>query len=180
VFILRKTEYTAGPEKEKSGGVFLRNKTGQRVILIAVISFLVIVLGGTSFAFANPEHTVAAPFKGAAITAMKTSQGAIGLIEDVRAVVAMYERNTISGALQGMRAIEKLSEIPPVIVSTNDMANFPSSEHPLFPDYLDKRYSQFKYTTSSKGIINIDTSGATTDALLKRIRRLLNRLEGRQ
>jgi hypothetical protein len=33
----------------------------------------------------------------------------------------------------------------PEAVPTNDMASFPSAEHSLFPDYLDKRIIQFRY-----------------------------------
>jgi len=152
------------------------SKVTQRAILIAVISFLSIFLGGTSLAFAQPEHALAAPFKGVAITVTMTSSEAISLIEGIRRLVATYERNIVSTALQSMRVIEGVGEVPPVTVSTNDMARFPSPEHCLFPDYLDKRFSQFKYTVDSNGIVNVDPSGATTDVLLKKIKQWLDRL----
>ena len=76
-----------------------------------------------------------------------------------------------------MRVTEGLKVVPAVTVSTNDMACFPSLEHCLFPDYLDKRFSQFRYTVNSDGIVNVDTSGATTDALLEEIEQWLNRLK---
>ncbi len=152
------------------------SKVARQVILIAVISLLLITTGGTSLAFAKPEHTLATPFKGVAITVTEASSAAISLIEDIRGVVATYERNIVSTALQSMRVIEDLRKMPPVTVSTNDMAHFPSPEHPLFPDYLDKRFSQFKYTVDSQGIVTVDTSGATTDTLLEKIEQLLNRL----
>lgn len=163
--------------KERKNWRILRwSKVIQRAILIAVISLLLILAGGTSFAFAQPEHTLATPFKGVAITVTELSAGAISLIEDARRVIATYEHNIVSTALQSLRVIEGLREVPPVTVPTNDMANFPSPEYPLFPDYLNKRFSQFKYTADSNGIISVDTSGATTDALLEKIKHLLNRL----
>ena len=146
-------------------------------VVVALLSMLLILLGGTSLAFANPGHPIAAPFKGIAITATQASSGAIGLIEEVRQVVAMYERSIVSTALQSMRVTEELDRVPTVTVSTNDMARFPSQEHCLFPDYLDKRFSQFKYTVDSKGIVTVDPSGTTTDGLLNKIRKLLERLE---
>jgi hypothetical protein len=152
-------------------------KTAKRAILTALIALLVITLGGGSVAFAKPEHTLAAPFKGVAITMTEASHAAIGLIEKIRGVVATYERNIVSTSLQSMRVTEGLREVPVVTVSTNDMAYFPSPEHSLFPDYLDKRFSQFKYTVDSNGIVSVDTSGATTDAFLEMIEQRLKRLK---
>lgn len=156
------------------------SREAQRVILIVIISLLLIIGGGSSFAVAQPEHTLATPFRGVAITVAETSSAAISLIEDIRGVVATYERNIVSTALQSMRIIEGLRDVPPVTMPTNDMARFPSPEHPLFPDYLDKRNSQFKYTVDSTGTVSVNTSGATTDALLKKIEQLLKRLAERE
>ncbi len=149
-------------------------------VVIALLSTLLILSGGTALAFANPEHPIAAPFKGIAITATQASSGAISLIEYIRGVIATYERNIVSTALQSMRVTEGLGVVPAVTVSTNDMARFPSPDHCLFPDYLDKRFSQFKYTVDSSGIMSVDTSGATTDALLEKIKQLFDRLAERE
>ena len=73
-----------------------------------------------------------------------------------------------------------MKRVPLVTVSTNDMTCFPSREHCLSPDYLDKRFGQFKYTVDSKGIVSVDTSWATTDAFLEKIKQLLDRLETRE
>ncbi len=150
--------------------------TGQ-VVLAVVIALLLTLLGGTSLAIAKPEHAMATPFKGIAIILTKTSAGAIGLIEDVRGIAAMHERSIVSTALQSLRVDQQLKEITPMVVSTNDMAQFPSPVHPLFPDYLETRFSQFKYTVDSNGSVSVDTSWATTDALLEKIKQLLDRLE---
>ncbi len=150
--------------------------TGQ-VVLAVVIALFAILCAGTSLAFAKPEHTLATPFKGIAITMTKTSAGAIGLLEDVRGIAAMYERSIVSTALQSMRLEDDLKQITPVVASTNDMASFPSAEHSLFPSYLETRFSQFKYTVDSNGVVSMDTSGTTTDAFLEKTEKLLRRLE---
>jgi len=156
------------------------SKVTRRVVLgVAIVLFLVLV-GGTSLAFTKPEHALAAPFRGIAIILAKASAGAASLIEDVRGITATQERKIISTMLQSMRVEEGLKQVPLVTVSTNDMACFPSREYCLFPDYLDRRFSQFKYTVDSKGILRVDTSWATTDAFLDKIKRLLDRLEKRE
>lgn len=153
------------------------SKVTRQVVLAVVIALFSILLGGTSFAFAKPEHTLATPFKGIAITLIKAPGSAVHLIEDVRGIAAMYERNIVSTALQSMRVDTGLKGITPVVVSTNDMAFFPSREHPLFPSYLEKRFSQFKYTVDSNGAVSVDTSWAATDTFLEKIKQLLDRLE---
>jgi len=165
---------------KKGRRVLVLSRRAQRVLILAIASCLIIITGGSSYALAQPESTLAAPFKGVAIAAAKTSSGAISLVEDVRSVVAIYERNIVSTSIQSMRVLEGISEVTPVTVPTNDMARFPSPEHPLYPEYLDKRKSQFKYIVDSSGIVTVDTSGATTNALHNRIERLLNSLAGKE
>jgi len=163
-------------KKRMTWGVPNLSKIGQRAVLTAIVVLLLLIAGGSSFAVAQPEHTLAAPFKDVAITVAQASSAAISLIEDIRGVVAIYECNIVSKALQSMRVIENLGEVRPLVVPTNDMACFPSAQHSLFPDYLDKRYSQFKYMVDSRGVASVDTSGATTDAFLKKIERFLDRV----
>lgn len=158
----------------------LLSKITRPVALGVLVVLFSVLLGGTSLAFTKPEHALAAPFRGLTITLTRTSAGAIGLIYDVRGRIATFERQVVSTALQLMIIEEGLKEIPSVTVSTNDMTRFPSREHALFPDYLDKRFSQFKYTVDSKGIISVDTSWAITDAFLDKIKQLLDRLEGKE
>ena len=67
--------------------------------------------------------------------------------------------------------------VPTVTVPTNDMAWFPSQEHCLFPNYLEKRFSQFSYTVNSKGNVTVDTSWATTDGFIEHLKQLIERLE---
>ena len=152
----------------------------QRAIVMAIISLLLIIVGGSSLAFAKPDHILATPFRDAVTTIGEASYSSVGVLEEIRGVVAAYERNIVSMALQSMRVTEGLRVVPAVTVSTNDMAYFPSPEHCLFPDYLDKRFSQFKYTVDTNGIVSVDTSTATTDALLKKIERSLEELSEEQ
>jgi len=153
------------------------SRTEQRVITVAVSVLLIIGVAGTSLAFARPDHALAAPFRGTAVTIAQISDGAISLIEDARGVAATSERQIVSTALQLMRIEEGVKAVTPVSVPTNDMANFPSPENSLYPDYLDGRSSQFRYTVDEYGIVSVHTSTATTDQLLDRIERLLYELE---
>ena len=148
-----------------------------RTALVTALVIVLVTAGGSSLALARPESALAAPFRGMAITVAEASAGAISLIEEVRAVATSFERSVVSTAVQSMRVTERLATMPAVSASTNDMAYFPSKENCLFPDYLDQRYSQFKYTVDSKGIVTVDSSWAITDAMLEKIEDLLRRLE---
>lgn len=148
-----------------------------RVIRGVVIALLVILLGGTSFALVNPEHVIAAPFRGIAATVAKATVGTIELLEGVRGIAGNQERKIVSTALQSMRVNEGVQFVPPVTMPTNDMASFPASECCLFPDYLETRYSQFRYTVNSNGNVVIDTSWATTDSFVDNVKKLIIRLE---
>jgi hypothetical protein len=96
----------------------------------------------------------------------ETETSLSGLLTEVREVTASYEHHVVSNALQWMRITEGVKVVRPVRVPTNDMQNFPSPEHSLYPDYLSKRYSQFAYTVNEDGIVRVDVSSATTDELL--------------
>jgi len=45
------------------------------------------------------------------------------------------------------------------------------------PGYVVKRFSLFKYTVNSDGVVSVDTSGETTDALFEKIDQLLEQVE---
>ncbi len=147
---------------------------------ISLISLLLILIAGISLAFAQPSQALAAPFKSAAIHVAKAPLAAVVLIEEVRGIAAMYERSIISTAVQSMRIEDKLRVVPAVTAPTNDMSIFPSSEHSLFPGYLDKRYCQFRYTVDGNGIVQVDKSTATTDAFLRKINEALSQLKEEQ
>jgi len=164
-------------EVEKKSWIVSRwSKPVQRVALIAAVLLLLVIAQGASLAFAKPEHTLATPLQDIATTIMDASSEAINLIEDIKRLVAPYERNIISTALHSMRSVEGLSEVPPITIPTNDMTCFPSTEHPLFPEYVDKRFSQFDYTVDSNGIISVHTSDMTGRNLIVKIEQLFDRL----
>jgi len=149
----------------------------KRLIMIAVSVLLAIGVSGTSLAFAKPDHALAAPFRGTAVTIAQITAGAINLIEDVRAVAATSERQIISTAIQLMRIDEGVKDVSPVTVPTNDMSRFPSPDNSLYPDYVDRSLSQFKYTVDEHGIITVHTELASTDQFLDKIKQLIYELE---
>jgi len=171
------TQEVRSLEKRLKWRIIQLSTVQKRVLKVVAVVLLSIFVGGTSFAFVNPEHVLATPFRGIAITVSKTVVGAVEFIEIVRGVGATSERKIVSTALQSMRVQESMRIVPAVTIATNDMARFPSQEYCLFPDYLDRRYSQFRYTVNSRGIVNVDTSWATTDDFIENIKQLIERLE---
>jgi hypothetical protein len=128
-------------------GLFTRSKIIPTIFMVLLAWLLLSSVGGAS--------------------AQAESQSSLGsLIKEVREVSASYEHCVVTNALQSMRVIEGVKEVPAVTVATNDMKNFPSPEHSLYPHYLSKRFSQFAYTVNEDGIVSVDTSTATTDELL--------------
>lgn len=149
----------------------------QRAIPIVLISLLFTIIGGSCFAFAKPDHILATPFEALTITMDETSSARISLIKEIQEASATYEHYIVSTALQSMRVTDRVSAVPVVTTSTNDMGNFPSPEHSLYPGYVVKRFSLFKYTVNSDGVVSVDTSGETTDALFEKIDQLLEQAE---
>lgn len=152
-------------------------KNTERIILIAIISLLLIVAEGSSFTFAKPEPILKIPFQGLTVARAEASTVSSSFMEEVCAVSATYEHHVVSTALQLMRVTEGVKEIPAVTVATNDMGSFPSPEHSLYPDYLAKKFSQFKYTVNNGGIVSVDAAVTTTEAQLEEIAKWLERLE---
>jgi len=152
-------------------------KNAERIILIAIISLIFIVASGSSFTFAEPEHVLKMPFKGAAVTMAQPSTASVSFMREVCEVSATYEHHIVSTTLQLMRVIEGVKVVPAVTVLTNDMGSFPSPKHSLYPEYLTKRFSQFKYTVTSDGIVSVDSSVATIEAQLEKIEKWLEQIE---
>ncbi len=165
---------SAVPEKPEctdtdTGRRWRRAITLQRALVTGLVA-LVVFVGGTSLAFVRPQSALAAPFRGIAEILAEATVVAGDIIAETRDVAAGYERQTVSSALQAMRVIDKIRTVTPVATPTNDMSGFPSTDSPLYPEYLDRRYSQFNYTVSTHGNVTVDTSVATTDAFLDRIK----------
>ena len=144
--------------------------------MVVMLSLLTMV-GGTSLAITNPSHTLATPFKGPATAVLKVSSATIEMVNGLFRGVAAHERSIVSQALRWMKGIEGLEKIPEVIIPTNDMASFPSKEYPLFPDYLETKTSEYKYTIDSNGALTVHVPETTTSNLLETIEESLARLK---
>ncbi|MFH1639468.1 MAG: hypothetical protein ABIB93_04045 [Chloroflexota bacterium] len=137
-----------------------------RLIRLVLLVSLIVTSAGVSTAITNPKSVAAAPFRGIAVKVLEISAVAMDFIKDARTVAATHERNVVSTSLHAMIIMEGISETPTVSVPTNDMTNFPNSEHPLYPEYLETRYSEFKYTVGSHGEVILDATDATADPIL--------------
>ena len=148
-----------------------------RVVLIAVFSLFFIVAGKSYFTFAQPEQGDELSFLNSDMSAAESPALSSNLIEEAREISALYEHYIVSNALQSMRVIERVKEVPEITLATNDMARFPSAEHSLYPHYVTKRYSQFRYTVDSDGIVDIDTASPTVVCHLEQIEDCLSGIE---
>lgn len=148
-----------------------------RFVLVAIISLSFLIMGRSHFTFAQTESGMEFSFASLKMSVAETPAVSSGLIEEVQEVSALYEHYIISTALQSMRVIERVKDVPDVSMATNDMAKFPSAEHSLYPHYLTRRYSQFKYTVDSDGIVDIDTTSPTIVCNLEQIENYLNSIE---
>ena len=148
-----------------------------RVVLIAIFSLFFLIAGKSYFTFAQPENSMEFSFINTKMSIAESPALASGLIEAAQDISALYEHNIISTALQSMRVIEGVKEVPAISMATNDMAKFPSAEHSLYPHYLTKRYSQFKYTVDRDGIVGIDTASPTMVCHLEQIEDSLKYIE---
>ena len=133
-----------------------------RVVFIVIISLFFLTLGKSYFTFAQTDDGMEFSFMNSKMSIAESPALSLSLIEAVQDISALYEHNIISSALQSMRITEVVKAVPAVTLATNDMANFPSAEHSLYPHYLAKRYSQFKYTVDGDGIVDIDAASPTT------------------
>ena len=147
------------------------------LIKMLVMLSLITMTGGTSLAITNPSHALAAPFKGPATAVLEVSSATVEMIDGLFKGVAAHERSIVSQQLRWMKAIEGLEKLPTVTVPTNDMASFPSREHPLFPDYLETEFSVYEYTIDENGVLTVHVAETKTSDLLKKIEKLLSQLK---
>ena len=148
-----------------------------RVGFFVIISLFSLLLGSNHFIFAQPDDGMEFSFMNSKMSIAESPALSSSLIETVQDISALYEHNVISSALQAMRVIEGVKAVPAVTLATNDMANFPSAEHSLYPHYLAKRYSQFKYTVDGDGIVGIDAASPTMVYHLEQIEDSLKYIE---
>ena len=132
-----------------------------RLVLIAIFSFSCLIMGGSYLTFAQPDDGMELSFMNLKLSVSESPASALTLIKEAREVSALYEHHIVTTALQSMRVLEGVKDVPAVTAATNDMASFPSAEHSLFPQYVTKRFSQYKYTVDSDGVVDVDTASPT-------------------
>ncbi len=152
-------------------------RTAGQVGLAGILGILPVVVGGTSLAFAKPDTNLAVPFRGIAASLAKVSSDTIQFVVDLRSIAANQERGVVATAFQAMRLDTSLVSVTPLGQSTNDMAAFPSTQHPLYPEYIETRFSQFRYNVDEYGVVTVDASWATTNAILDNLNELVTKLE---
>lgn len=148
-----------------------------RLVLIAIISFACLLMGRSYFTLAQPDNSMELSFMNLKMSINESPASALGLIEEAREISALYEHHIITTALQSMRVLERVKDVPAVNIATNDMANFPSAEHSLYPYYVTKRFSQYKYTVESDGIVDVNTASPTTVCDLEFVENYLKSIE---
>lgn len=148
-----------------------------RVWFLAIISLFSLILGSNHFIFAQSDGGTQLSFFDSKVATAEYSALSSSLVEKAQDVSALYEHNVVTSALQAMRVIEGVKVVPAVTSPTNDMANFPSAEHSLYPNYLAKRYSQFSYTVDGDGVVGIDAASPTIACDLEQIAGSLKSVE---
>jgi hypothetical protein len=136
-----------------------------------------VCVAGISLAVTEPENVMAAPFRGMAIKTLEVGLSMVTAFRDARTVAATHEYSIIVNTLQVMQITDNVSKLPEVTTPTNDMSIFPSTAHPLYPDFIKSARSQFSYTIDSKGELFINKDEASIDPALKQFLETLNRLQ---
>jgi prepilin-type N-terminal cleavage/methylation domain-containing protein len=72
---------------------------------------------------------------------------------------ARTELSVIQTAMDSMMAVEQQATVVPALINTNDMAEFPNTDHPLFPNYLRDATSTGNYTCDDSGLVSQNTTG---------------------
>ncbi|MFC2070366.1 hypothetical protein ACFLTB_04250 [Chloroflexota bacterium] len=151
-------------EEKRSPKFAKRDKMAVAVhqaLIILISTILLLSTLGSSTVAAKTASGPQTPLEGiiAILSGAPTDAGT--LLENVQEVAAQYERSVVSESVQIMRILERVRNFPPVTEPTNNMARFPTPQNPLFPEYLDWKYSQFKYTVDQYGIINTEPANSS-------------------
>jgi hypothetical protein len=118
-------------------------------------------MGRSYFTLAQPDDDLELNLTNLKMSVNGSPASALGLIKEAQEVSALYEHHVVTTALQSMRVLEGVKNVPAITIATNDMASFPSAEHSLYPYYVTKRFSQYKYTVDIDGIVDINTASPT-------------------
>ena len=136
-----------------------------------------VCVAGISLAVAEPENVIAAPFRGMAIKTLEVGLSILTAFHDTRIVAATHEYSVILNTLQVMQITDNVSKLPEVTTPTDNMSIFPSTAHPLYPNFIKSARSQFSYTIDSKGELFVNKNEASIDPALKQILEKINRLQ---
>ena len=82
-----------------------------------------------------------------------------GLVGHGQTEAAKAELTIVQTAMDTMMAKEGLTSVTAVTQATNDMASFPDSSHPLYPNYLRIATTKGTYTCDSTGKVTQVTTG---------------------
>jgi type IV pilus assembly protein PilA len=82
-----------------------------------------------------------------------------GLSGSGKAEAGAAEKTTIQTAMDTMMAKEGLTSVSAVSTATSDMTSFPSSAHPLSPNYLRSASTKGTYTCNTSGLVTQVTTG---------------------
>jgi type IV pilus assembly protein PilA len=76
-----------------------------------------------------------------------------GLSGSGKAEAGAAEKTTIQTAMDTMMAKEGLTSVTAVTTATSDMTRFPSTAHPLSPNYLRSATTKGTYTCTTSGLV---------------------------
>jgi hypothetical protein len=165
VYICRNCNTVLSLPKEEKPSKSDRRKNliiaAQQAMLMLAITIILISTLGTKVASAKSEEEPASHLESIIAVLSGAPINTVTLIDDVQGVVAQYERSIVSESVQLMRIVEGVQDVPPTTQPTNDMTCFPTPQNPLFPEYLNWKYSQFDYTVDRYGIVSLGTDNLT-------------------
>ncbi len=82
-----------------------------------------------------------------------------GLAGSGKIEAALAEKATIQTAMDTMMSKAGLTTVTAVTSASGNMATFPDTTHPLYPDYLRSATTKGTYTCTTSGLITQTTTG---------------------
>jgi type IV pilus assembly protein PilA len=82
-----------------------------------------------------------------------------GLSGSGKTEAGLAEKATLQTAMDTMMSKVGLTSVTAVTTATSNMAAFPDTTHPLYPDYLRSATTHGTYTCTTSGLITQNTTG---------------------
>ena len=82
-----------------------------------------------------------------------------GLAGSGKTEAASAEKATLQTAMDTMMSKTGLTSVTAVTTASGNMATFPDTTHPLYPDYLRSATTHGTYTCSTNGLVTQVTTG---------------------